>query len=105
MRFLVEYEDGRAEEVRVIPSARRAFETEHDQSLIDAMQSGRSEWADFVVWKTLSLRKKESRDIDEWLLTVDSLKLELEADPTGDEATATPDVSSTPPKQPKSSKQ
>lgn len=97
MQFEVTYDDGRVEEVRVIPSARRAFEAQSGEALPDAMRSGRSDWADFVVWKTLQLRNNETRELEDWLVTVDALKFQIEeADPTGDEATATPPASSKP---------
>ena len=102
MKIELTYADGRVEEVHVIPSARRAFEAEHEQSLPDAMVSGRSDWADFVAWKTLQLRQNETRDLDDWLVTVDSLKVQIQRGggddegPTGDEATVTPAASSKP---------
>ena len=105
MQFEVTYDDGRVEEVRVIPSARRAFESESETALPDAMRSGRSDWADFVVWKTLQLRQGEKRDLEDWLVSVDALKFQIEdPDPTGDEPEATPAGSSTRQGQPKNSK-
>lgn len=104
MQFQVVYADGRADEVRVIPSARRAFETEHDCGLWDAMGGSRSDWADFLVWKTLQLRHGETRSLDEWLLTVDELRLEVPEDPSGGEATHGPATSSKPRARSKSSK-
>jgi hypothetical protein len=105
MQFEVTYDDDRVEEVHVIPSARRAFEAHSGEALPDAMRSGRSDWADFLVWKTLQLRQGETRELEDWLVTVDALKFQIEeVDPTGDEETATPVASSRPQAQRKNSK-
>lgn len=74
----VTYEDGESTEITVIPSARRAYEAEHGESIAAAMGSGFSGWADFLAWKTLQVRHGETRDLDEWLATVDRLEVAFE---------------------------
>lgn len=105
MEFRVTYADGQVDEVRVIPSARRAFEAEHNKPLMEAVKSGFSDWGDFVVWKTLVLRHGLTDDLDTWLAQVDRLEMAVEPpDPTGDESAASPADSSPPRTRRKSSK-
>lgn len=100
-QFRITYADGRVDEVHVIPSARRAYEQEHNESILHAMESLRSDWADEIVWHTLRLRHGLTEGLDEWLLTVDRLELLRPVDPTSGTGQI-PDDSSTPPSTPDS---
>lgn len=67
--------DGETRRVRVPPSARRAFEHEHQKPLIVAMAEGFSDWIDFLAWKTFQLRHGVTAELDEWLDTIDAINV------------------------------
>ena len=83
--------EGETVRVTVPPSARRAFETEHDQALPIAMASGRSDWIDELAFHTFRLRHGVTVDLDTWLATIDELALVMvvdDPDPGGGATTA-----------------
>ncbi len=74
MRFRVRYLDGTEVEVVSTASALRAFEREHDQSLLEAMGTYRSYWGDFLAHHSLCQTTDEARPLDEWLDAVEWIR-------------------------------
>lgn len=80
MRFRVKYLDGTEVDVVSTASALRAFEREHDESLVVAMGSFRSYWGDFLAHYSLRQTTDEDRPLEEWLDTVEWIRYEASRD-------------------------
>lgn len=99
MEFKVTYADGsKAEGITLIPSARRAIEAKYGKPFIDVVVGAMSDWSDEAVHTFLTLRRGESRTLDEWLATVDKIEASLDSPKarTSDPAPSTPDLSEQP---------
>lgn len=80
MRFKVRYLDGAEVDVTASASARHLYEQNHTGSLLDAIRSGRSDWADEVVHTTLFRSKQTALDLLEWLDTVEAVMFAVDED-------------------------
>lgn len=79
MKFHVTYLDGSEAEVVATASARRQLEKDHNTSLLQAVGSYQSWWADELVHHSLVQTTDESRDFETWLDSVQSIQYELPA--------------------------
>ena len=73
MRFRVKYLDGSETEVVRTASALRAFELKNNTSVLDAIRTGRSWWADEIAHSSLAQTEGAEPDFDIWLDTVETI--------------------------------
>lgn len=73
MRFVVTYEDGTSVEASPAPADVLAFEEKYDQTLVAAMSSGSPRWTYFLSWHWLNRKGLETRSLEAWLGTVESI--------------------------------
>ena len=73
MRFKVTYLDGTEAEVVRTASALRAFEKRFSESVLAALSSGRSYWADELAHHSLMQKGEADPDFDVWIDTVETI--------------------------------
>lgn len=75
MKFRVTYLDGSEVEVVRTASALRRFEQEHEMSIVAAVTTGRSFWADELAYYSLvQTTDLEDNGLEEWLAGVQSIQ-------------------------------